>query len=73
MCERTVVYKWEVTLLIQTVIKITRDYLCSEIIERVLYFRAVPAVCESSQARVQIGAAAAGQHYSHSNTESSTH
>ena len=33
-------------------------------------FRATPVACESSQARGQIGAAAAGLHQSHSNTGS---
>ena len=35
-----------------------------------LLFRATPVACESSQARGQIGAAAAGLHQSHSNTGS---
>ena len=35
-----------------------------------LLFRAAPVACRSSQARSQIGTAAAGLHHSHSNTRS---
>ena len=37
------------------------------------FFRAVPAACGSSQARGQIGAAAASLHHSHSNIRSRPH
>jgi len=36
-------------------------------------FRAAPAACGSSQARGQIGAAAAGLYHSHSNARSELH
>ena len=38
-----------------------------------LLFRAAPTIYGSSQARGQIGAAAAGLHHSHSNTRSEPH